>query len=138
MAADPDLLAAFDKAYDWFNQHNFTEQSWAQTMDGLLDDYVKMKKLDDPGYHEGKAAVKNYYLRGNGFSDQASITFRNKDCQIVGNLGFISGIADFVDQDGTNHNPPSRSLLIAYSFTYSKASGSWKAVHFWGAYVTPR
>jgi hypothetical protein len=138
MAADPNLLAAFDTAYDWFNQHNFTEQSWAQTMEGLLDDNVTMKRLDDSGYHEGKAAIKNYYLYGHGLNDQASITFRNKDCEVIGNFGFISGLADFVDLDGANHTPPSRSRLIAYSFAYSKASGSWKAVYFWGAYVTTR
>jgi hypothetical protein len=135
MAADPDLLAAFDKACDYFNKHDFTEQSWAQTMDGLLDDHVQMKRLDDPGYHTGKTTVKNYFLKGHGYSDQATVTYTNKYCQVAGNLGFISGFADFVDLDGPNHRPPSRSRRIAYSFTYSKESGSWKAIHFWGAYV---
>jgi hypothetical protein len=40
-------------------------------MDSLLDDNVKMKKLDDEGYHEGKAAVRDYFLTGQGKSDEA-------------------------------------------------------------------
>src|SRR5437016_4048290 len=97
MATDPALLEAFDRAVDYFNKHDFTEQSWAQTMDGLLDDNVKMKKFDDEGYHEGKAAVREYFLTGHGKSDQATFTPRNKDCQVVDNSGFISGFADFVN-----------------------------------------
>jgi hypothetical protein len=137
MAADPELLAAFDKACDYFNKHDFTSQSWAQTMDGLLDDNVAMKRLDDPGYHQGKAVVRNYFLNGNGYGDQAKVTYTSKVCLTVGKRGFISGFADFVDQDGTNH-PPSPPRRIAYSYTYSKENGSWKAIHLWGAYVAPK
>ncbi len=138
MATDPTLLAAFDKAYDYFNKHDFTEQSWAQTMDGLLDDNVKMKKLDDVGYYEGKAAVKDYFLNGNGKSDQALFYARNRDSQVVGNSGFISGFADFVDKNGTTNYPPSPRRVIAYSFAYSKVSGSWKAIYLWGTYINSK
>jgi hypothetical protein len=133
MAAEDDLLAAFDKAHVYFNRHDFTEHSWMQTMDGLLDENVEMKRLDDPGYHKGKAKLKDYFLKCNGYRDQALVSYRNKHCLVVGNIGFISGFADFVDKDGPN--PSSQPRLIAYSFTYSRQSGSWKAVHLWGAYV---
>jgi len=135
MPTDQDLLlAAFNKARDYFNQHDFTAQTWTATMEGLLDPQVAMKRLDDPGYHVG-AAVKDYFVNGNGKTERAKVTYLEpKDCYIVGNLGFVSGLAEFIDRNGEGHRP-SHAHRIAYSFTYSKASGSWKAVHLWGAYV---
>jgi hypothetical protein len=139
MTVDPELLKAFEQAYVYFNGHNFTDQSWALQMDDLLDDNVKMKQLDDETYHEGKGEVKKYFLQGgNGFDDQATVSFITKDCQQIDDYGFISGFANFVDLNGAKHIPPSPSRVIAYSFTYSKKSGRWKAVHLWGAYVTPK
>ncbi len=132
MVTDQSLLDTFEKFYDYFNGRDFTEQSWTQIIDPLLDDSVKMKRLDDPGYHEGKDAVKTYFLYGNGKSDLAFCEVRTREPQVVDGIGFVSGAAEF--QDMTTTNPPSRPRLIAYSFTFSKASGAWKAIHLWGKY----
>jgi hypothetical protein len=130
------LLKGFDTVRDFFNRHDFTEQSWAEKMEPYLDDNVAMKRLDDPTYHVGKATVKQYFLHGNGKSDEATIAYQNrKDCHIMGDLAFISGFAEFVDQNGTNHNPASNPRRIVYSFVYKKAGDTWKAIYLWGAYV---
>jgi hypothetical protein len=52
---------------------------------------------------------------------------------VVGSSGFISGLADFVNLNGTTHSPPPPSRVIAYSFAYSNASGFWKAILLWGS-----
>jgi hypothetical protein len=134
MADEDDVLAAFQKAYYWFNKHDFTEATWNATMDGLLHPAVKMKRLDDPGYHD-KPAIKDYFLKGNGKTDQATFNTTDIVCQTIGGLGFVSGFADFVDKDGVNHNPPSHEHIIAFSFTYTKMNGAWTALHLWGAYI---
>jgi len=133
MAPDQSLLDTFEKIYQYFDRRDFTEQSWAQMMDPVLDDNVKMKRLDDDGYHEGKAAIQAYFVHGNGKKDLASWTIRNRDFQVVGGIGFVSGAADFVDT--TTTSPPSRPRSIAYSFAFSKGTGVWKAIHLWGRYV---
>ncbi len=137
MPSDQDLLLSeFETVRNYFNQHDFTEESWAQTMHGLLDEHVTMKRLDDPGFHMGRSEIKQYFVNGNGQSDHARVTYREpKNCYIIDNVAFISGLADFVAKDGTKHNPASDPRVIAYSFTYLKANGCWKAIHLWGAYV---
>ena len=135
MAIDQTLLDTFDKFYQYFNARNFTDATWAQTMDALLDDNVKMKKLDDPGYHEGKADVKKYFVMGNGKADLAFCTIRNKVSQVVAGIGFVSGAADFVDKTSTTPQSPPRP--IAYSFAFSKTNSGWKAIHLWGQYLKP-
>jgi hypothetical protein len=104
-------------------------------MDALLDDNVKMKKLDDPDYHDGKADVKNYFVSGHGKDDLAFCAIQNRVSQVVGGIGFVSGAADFVDKTSTT--PPSRSRPIAYSFAFSKTNTGWKAIHLWGQYLKP-
>ena len=130
MATDKDLLDAFEKLYQYFNRHDFTEQSWA-TIEPLLADNVTVKKLDGPGYHEGKAALKAYFLYGNGKSDLPSCTIKNRDAQIIGNIGVVSGSADFVDTNTTS--PPSNPRPIAYSATFSGATGFWEMIYLWGS-----
>ena len=129
MATDKALLDTFDKILQYLNGHNFSEQSW-KPMDPLLDDNVIIKKFDEPGYLKGKAAVKTYFLYGNGKSYLPSCWTRKKDVQIVGNNGFISGFADSVE---ATTNPPSPPQTVAYSATFSEATGIWKMISVWGS-----
>jgi hypothetical protein len=134
MAADcGNLKATFRKGVRFFNQHNFTLSSYS---DYAVADNVRMKKLDDEGYHEGIDDVINYfYTHGN--EDQA--LFIPDDTKgshpafvMFDGYGFVSGTADFVDKTVPKESAKRR---IAYSFTYISVNGEWRAIHLWGAYI---
>lgn len=125
------LKDRFSTAVDYFNRDNFTVRDFDKYG---LDRTVKMKRLDDPGYYdESKGEVTNYFVHGNGNKDKARFTpGASPDFQLIGGFGFVSGTADFVDKTVPTPSPARR---IAYSFTYSSASGEWKAIHLWGKYI---
>jgi hypothetical protein len=134
MAADcDDLKATFRKGVRFFNQHNFTLNSYS---DYAAAENVRMKKLDDEGYHEGIDDVENYfYTKGN--QDQASfIPDDDKDSHpafvMFDGYGFVSGTATFVDRTNPIRSPERR---IAYSFTYISVNDEWRAIHLWGTYI---
>jgi hypothetical protein len=136
-----DLQNQFWADVGWFNADQFPMPASADY--DRFDDLIRMKQIDDPGaYHEGKAAVANYFS-GKGTADKARFTpDRSAPAPGVdnsgqpnfevagGRLGFVSGTADFVYSIA---KPKKRR--IAYSFTYTGDSGNWKAIHLWGMYI---
>jgi hypothetical protein len=134
MAADcDDLEATFWKGVEYFNQDNF---SLGNFYDYGVAENVRMKKLDDEGYHEGIGDVKNYFY-GHGNDDKALfIPDNSKESHPVfvmfDGYGFVSGTADFVDKTVPTRSPKRR---IAYSFAYISVNGEWRGIHFWGKYI---
>jgi hypothetical protein len=123
-----DLMDTFETGVDYFN-----EQKWTQ-LESLMDDNVCMKRIDEQQpnmYHVGKQKVHHYFMT-NGSADKA--VFKqdpNPDIQIIGNLGFVSGTANFTGKTGQE------ARKIAYSFTYTRLSqgSNWYETHSWGKYI---
>jgi hypothetical protein len=139
MATIKDALKdQFWKDCKWFNDDEFRTGPVDQYE--RFEDAVRMKKIDDPGeYHEKKSAVRNYF-ETTGTDDKATfdpdtgageLTF-----EVVGQLGFVSGTANFRYRTVANSGGPATpKRRIAYSFTYSSVSGEWKLLHLWGQYI---
>ena len=134
MAADlEDLKTTFWNGVDFFNKDSFTLSSYS---DYGAAENVRMKKLDDDGYHEGIVDVKNYFY-GNGNADKAEFNPDNTDEShpafvIFDGYGFVSGTAAFFDKTVPDRSPVRR---IAYSFAYISVNGEWRGIHFWGTYI---
>lgn len=128
---ESDLRRTFWGAVGWFNDDNFTLKTDFKRY--AVDDEIRMKRLDDPGYHEGIKRVIAYFL-GNGNEDKAFFMPDGPpDFIVIGELGFVSGTANFIDK--TSVSPPTPTRRIAYSFTYKKKNGEWKGIHMWGKYI---
>ncbi len=131
MPADLDALKRrFWASVDYFNAGDFTKANFPSYG---LDNNIAMKKIDDPQeYYDGIASVRNYFLT-TGKAEHAWLNPGSQpDFQVVGQLGFVSGTAEWVDKTIPSPTPRRR---IAYSITYTSVSGEWKAIHMWGTFI---
>jgi hypothetical protein len=123
------LRTTFWDGVGWFNNGDFTSNLAAYA----LDTSVKMKRLDDSGYHEGIAAVKEYFLHNGNEEKAFFMPDSPPDFQLVNQHGFVSGTAKFIDKTTP---PATATRRIAYSMTYKSANNrKWKAIHLWGKYI---
>ena len=135
-----DLMDTFNTAVGYFNK--FQVANWAQ-LEPLLHDNMNMKRIDDlspHGYYHNKQEVRGYFMT-RGKDDQADFTpDAVPDCRIVGDYGFVSGTAIFIDVTNRLQGGPTQPRKIAFSFTFKRGddpsnAGNWQAIHSWGKYL---
>lgn len=133
-----DLMQTFREAVRLFN--NFDPKNWRH-LEPLLHNDIKMKRIEDKtpnSCHVGKQAVQQYLCNGNGAADQAVFTPDDPPhYQAIGNYGFVSGTATFIDKTKPMNSTKKR---IAYSFTFKRGDdpsnpNNWQEIHSWGKYI---
>lgn len=145
-----DLKTTFWYAVGYFNGDNFSDANFDAYKPA---ENIRMKKINDPSYHEALSAVKAYYLH-NGNMDKAwfipegipanlqkanmpsppSSKLGGPDFVAFDAYGCVSGLATFVDKtDGSK--PATAPRPIAYSFIYTIVNNEWRAVHLWGKFL---
>ena len=134
-----DLMETFWNAVEYFNNQNWDH------LEPLLHVDIKMKRLDEPQsniYHEGRKAVHDYFVLGNGKDDQAEFKpdkLTPPDYTQIGDYGFVSGAADFIGITNRNKDGPTDPRRIAYSATFKRGDDpenrfNWQVIHSWGKY----
>jgi hypothetical protein len=135
-------MQTFREVVRLFNR--FDPNNW-EYLEPLLHDDIKMKRIDEltpNSYHEGKPAVQRYLCCGNGKDDQAVFELDEldgpPDHQEIGNYGFVSGVAWFIDKTYPDPETPVKRRRMAYSFIYKrgddKDTRNWQEIHSWGKY----
>ncbi len=116
-----DLLNTF-----WIAVVNFNQQNWPPLV-ALLDERVAMKRIDDPGYHVGKADVIAYF-HGHGQHDRAVFTPTEVHHQVTGKFGLIWGTADWKNLAGS----APRNMVFSFVFVRHD-NGNWLELNLWAA-----
>ncbi len=138
---EDDLKAKFWDDVEWFNKGTFPSGAAADPVYDRFHLDVRMKKIDDVDWHEGRGQLKAYF-QITGRDDQARFdpdrlpgTQNHPTFVVMPNdpMGFVSGTADFV-YSATKRDLRKRRR-IGYSFAYKLDGGVWKAIYLWGQYI---